>query len=208
MNTRALALAALLSGVSLGACTSANESVGVALSAICSITEDCTFAAECDTQYIGVIVFDRALARQLWLPVQVNNALPNNADPSIGRLNTNDAHITSIEVTYEGFALASASVPVAYTVPANGQATVGLYVVPPQPVALPAPAAQTQAIARVVAKGYFEDGGTFETGEFPVPFTFCSGCVTYQCAAGSNPTPACPPASLGTLPASYTCVAP
>jgi hypothetical protein len=58
----------------------------------------------------------------------------------------------------------------------------------------------------VVAKGFYENGSSFETGEFPIPFTFCSGCVTYQCAVGTTAAPVCPPASLGTLPASYTCI--
>jgi hypothetical protein len=208
MNTRALATSALLAGIALGACTPANETTGVALSAICSVTDDCKFAAKCDTQYIGAVVFDRSVAKQLWLPVQVNNALPNNADPSIGRLNTNDAHITSLEMTYERFALASASIAVSYTIPAGGQATVGIYVVPPQADLLTAPGAQVQSIARVVAKGYFEDGGSFETGEFLVPFTFCDACITYRCAAGEVAVASCPPGSLGTLPASYACTVP
>jgi len=207
MNTRALALAAVLAGSSLGACTSSNESVSVAFSAICALTENCAFSAECEAQYIGDYVFDRTIATQYWLPIQVNNQLLDNSDESIGRVNTNDAHITSLEITYQGFSLASSTMPVSYRVPAAGSTTVGVYVVPPQ-VIVPGALARTQAVAHVVAKGYFEHGGSFETGAFPVPFGYCGGCLT-------NAFTCTPPAVLqvdcgtrGALPAVATCATP
>lgn len=208
MNTRALALAVAVTGLGLGACTGVNESAPVAISAVCALTDDCTFTAECAAQYIGGYVFDSSLADQFWLPVQVNNRLLNNADASAGRVNTNDAHITSFDVTYSGFALASASTTVNFRVQAAGAATVGMYVVPPQAAAVAAPAATHEVVALVKAKGYFEDGTSFETGEFPLAFTWCDGCLstTFTCVAPDVPTLAC--GSVGVLPAKFSCVAP
>jgi hypothetical protein len=185
MTKSALAIAALLAGLSLGACTSDNESIGLSVSTICAPTDACTFQAKCDAQYIGEIVFDVAAARRQTLFVQVNNALPNNADLANGRLNTNDAHLTSFELTYSGFALASSLDLVDYSVPANGTAVVGLDLVPVQTLALTGPAAggYSQAVAQVVAKGHLDDGSSFETGKFPVAFTVCNGCLAaaYAC---------------------------
>jgi len=208
MNTRALALATALTGLSLGACTSPNESVSISLSAVCALTDACTFSAECEAQYIGEIMFDAVQATELWLPVQVNNQLLNNADESIGRVNTNDAHITSFEMTYQGFALATATVAVSQRVPAGGTATVGLALVPPQPGLLAPPAASGQVLARVVAKGFFENGSSFETGEFPIAFTFCSACVgpPVACTLPEVATVTC--GSVGTWPAVGECIAP
>lgn len=206
MNTRALALAAVLSGLPLGACTSTNESVSVVISAVCLPTDDCSFTAECAAQYIGDYIVD-GTADQFWLPVQVNNRLIDNAEEPL-RVNTNDAHITSFEITYQGFVLASAVVPVNFRVPAAGFATVGLFLVPPQPGALGAPAATVQVLARVVAKGYFENGSSFETGEFPISFTFTDGSapVPKLCAATETLNYTC--GYPGTWPAAAECVAP
>ena len=176
MSPRALALAAALAAAPLAACTGVNDSSSVAISTVCALTEECTFTAECSAQYIGDYVFDRSVASQFWVPVQVNNRLANNADGTSGRVNTNDAHITSFEVSYDNFGLASAVKAVNYTVPAGGAATVGLYIVPPQAAAVTGTGTQ-ESVARIVAKGYFENGGSFETGEFPIAFTSCSGCL-------------------------------
>lgn len=175
MSPRALALA-VVAAAPLAACTGVNESSSVAISAVCALTEECTFTAECSAQYIGDYVFDRSVANQFWVPVQINNRLANNADETSGRVNTNDAHITSFEVSYVNFGLASATKAVNYTVPAGGAATVGLYIVPPQAAAVTGTGTQ-ESLARVVAKGYFENGSSFETGEFPIAFTTCSGCL-------------------------------
>lgn len=207
MSSRPLALAAILAVAPLAACTGVNESASVAISAVCAITDDCTFAATCDAQYIGDYVFDRSLASQFWVPVQVNNRVLNNADPTSGRVNTYDAHITSFEIAYDNFGLTGASKAVNYTVPANGTAAVGLYVVPPQAAAVPGTGTQA-SVARIVAKGYFEDGSTFETGEFPLAFTSCSGCLasTFTCTAPATVVVAC--GSYGVLPTKASCVAP
>jgi hypothetical protein len=180
----------------------------VALSAVCALTDDCTFAAECDAQYIGGYVFDSSLASQFWVPVQVNNRLVNNADASVGRVNSNDIHITSFNVAYSGFALASASTTVNFRVPAAGAATVGMYIVPPQAAAIAAPAVTHEVVALVKAKGYVEDGTSFETGEFPVAFTWCDGCLApfFTCTAPDVPTLAC--GSFGVAPSKFSCVAP
>lgn len=197
------ALAALAGG--LQATFTANRPSDVGFTATCALTESCTFGAACSARYTGEVVFDASQALELWLPVEVHNLLPNNADPIIGRVNTNDAHLTSFEVSYVGFGLATATANVNYRVPAAGSATVGLWVVPHQIALLAEPSTSTSAEAHVVGRGFLEDGTTFSTDEYVIPFTWCSHCVT--------PPPACTPPTVATVtcgsagiqPAIYAC---
>jgi hypothetical protein len=204
MNTRALALATALAGIALGACSAATESVELGFTAICFPTKDCTFAATCDQQLMGSPAIDVSVARSLWVAVQMDNRLPNNADATVGRVNTNDAHVTSFEITYTDFPLSSVVQLTQQRIPAAGTTTVQLYVVPPQALPIAAPAASTQSVAHVRAKGYYDNGSSFETGEFPVAFRYCSGCVgSISCPAGTAPVVTC--GVPGTQPVAEEC---
>jgi len=211
-STASVLALALAAGASLGACTLANEASSLAISTICPPNAECSFTATCDAQYIGEVTMDSGAVDHLWLIVQVNNRLTNNADASTGRVNTHDAHITSFQMEYDGgFALASAVWPAPnYHVSAAGAASVSMLVVPPTTfTAAMQPAQPVQVTARVRAKGYYEDGSTFESGEFPVAFTWCNGCVTQACPkAGDVITGTCPPDSLGQVPIVMTCETP
>jgi hypothetical protein len=199
MKTRVL----LVLTLALAACAGPNESSAVSFDSVCALTSSCTFAAKCDAQYIGVFQFDASAATEFWMPVQMSNRLPSITNTDTGQVSNQNAHVTRFDITYTNFPLASASWSTNQLVPSNGTAVIGVEVVPPQAALLPAPAAAVQVLAKVVAHGFFDSGAAFETGEFPVAFTYCDGCLAVPVCGAGTPPVGC--GSYGTSPSNVTC---
>jgi hypothetical protein len=215
MNIRTLAAAVLALGLS--AC--AAEFNGVGIYAICSPPEPdgttgaCLYPATCDATFAGTPVLDVTTAQlDFRLPFQVNNALPDNSSTSDGRINTNDAFIQSLEITYSGATLAPWNVAEALTVPAAGSSGALLRLIPVQyfPALVPTGASRLSIVVNVRAKGILASQDSFTTAWFQVPVEVCAGCLSGAfCPAGSVMA-SCPSAALGqTSPgqsASVTCI--
>jgi hypothetical protein len=196
MKTRILALASAAAlGAFLGAAGCVENRASVQTQAICAPTDDCTFTETCDAQYIGYVELDKAVSPNdtVWLLLQVGNLVSNNAEPSIGRTNTHDAHIDETSIEYEGAMGGEELVGSNFQVPAAGTAVVS--------VKMSLGAATTgEVLAHIRFRGYYDDGTRFETGDFPVTVK-----VT-QSVGGLPvcPTGTCPPDSEGQLP--LTCL--
>jgi hypothetical protein len=196
MKTRlaALALATL-------ALACADNGASLEPFAICSPPEDeCVFSSECDMQFIGTLALDTSVSSQLWIFIQVNNQLPNNADLSAGRVNTNDAFVTEYEVEYQGAGGGSSMgrVP-SSVVPASGSAVISVFLQPP--------AVAGGVLAKLRLKGHYTDQSDFETAEFEIPITVCQGCLgPVGCPVGEVLTSVCPP-TAGQSPIAVTCEA-
>jgi hypothetical protein len=190
-----LASAALL-GALAGASGCVENRASVQTQAICIPTKDCAFAETCDAQYIGYLALDKGTSPNdvLWITVQVANQMPNNEDLSVGRVNTNDAHIDETVIEYEGALGGEQAVGSNFLVPAAGTAVVSAK------MSLAA-AAAGEVLAHLRFRGYLDDGTRFETGDFPITVVVTtSGGVSAACGGG----PTCPPDSEGQLP--LTCI--
>jgi hypothetical protein len=194
----------------LGAACSAKPPT-VAFNQVCAPPDatNCTFSATCDAQYIGPPTVDLGVTNLLWLTVEVHNQASDNTDEVIGRVNTQDAFLQEIDVSYSGGSLAigDASTRVQQTVPANGTAVISIYPIPTSaglgPGSLGA-GTSTTVIAKVKGKGIFGDGSSFETPDWEVPVTLCNGCLgAIACAAGQTLS-LCPP-NNGQAPLTFTC---
>ena len=197
MKTRALLLALPL--LALGC---RDNRASVQIQAVCAPNDTCAFGGECDAQYIGFATVDAGLTGHLWVLLQVANQLPDNADKTLGRTNTNDAHVDQVAVEYDGIGLGKAVYDVTnFRVPSNGTAVISAEAIPvalnAQPVlaAFGPTAAPRTMVANIRLRGYLDDGSRFETGEFPIGVRVCTGCVT-ACPTAAT----CPPQSNGQLP--------
>ena len=207
MNTRlAVVLSALAIGAVVGANGCAESHPSVQIQMLCSPTTDCAFQSTCDAQYIGWVTLDTTTSTKdnLWLVLQVGNQQPNNANPDVGRVNTNDAHVDEIAMEYVGVALPATTIGANFDVPAAGSAVVSAEVIPDAlqaggTLAALAPTAEPREIVvETRLRGFFDDGTRFETNVFPVTVRICAGCVGTVCGGG----PTCPPSSEGQLPVS------
>lgn len=181
MNRRlpiAVALAAAAAGCTVTAPT-------VAFSAICSMPSDaaaCAFADTCAAQILFPAEIDLSITSVLFLGVEAHNQAPDNSDPDSGRVNTHDAYVQEIDISYAGGALAIPSVTarMQQRIPANGTAVLGIQPIPAGAGLTGASlgfGTSTQVIAKVKGKGIFGDGSSFETPEFEVPISICNGCL-------------------------------
>jgi hypothetical protein len=184
MNARTLAPLALLLAAGCGA----DNFASVEFFAPCSwpapsTTGGCTFAATCDTVMLDTPLVDVEGALSFLLPIEMINQLTSNADPTTGRANTNDAHITQYTMTYSvpGAALPGSVALVTHTVPTAGTAVVIVEVLPSttvQQLSAIAPAVPMTIVAEVVASGRYDNGNSFTTGPYKVAVSVCSGCLT------------------------------
>ncbi|MEI7704561.1 MAG: hypothetical protein WCK73_08160 [Deltaproteobacteria bacterium] len=217
MHRRSLAPVALL--LALAGC-SATEYSAVSLYAICAppapdaTTGACLYPATCANTLVGSARLDATTAQlDFRLPIQLNNLLANNADTTTGRINTNDAFVTSLEMTYNGTPFSSWSVAQAITVPAAGN-TVGLLpLIPVQyfPAIAPPGNSTLNILVNVRAHGVLASQTPFTTAWYQVPVQVCSGCLAGSfCATGAIMV-SCPSALPGqTSPgqtASIACIA-
>jgi hypothetical protein len=195
MKTRALFLSAL--AVLLGSCRENRASVQV--QQVCYPTVDCTFSAKCDQTLIGHAVMDVTANHDMTLFFQVANELTDNTALDQGRVNTNNAHVTSIETSYGEIGLGRDVYNTPnFGVPAGGTTVVRVDVVRGWigqnaallDAAVTAGGGYASMVGKVKMRGYFDDGSSFETGEFPVGVDVCAGCIAQpQCAAGMASCP-------------------
>lgn len=192
------------------ACTRPDPSVSFGAICLPPEADTCTFESTCTTGYIGTFELDVARNTRLWVVVEVNNRHPDNEVTEVGQINTGDAHLEEILVAYEG---AVALNPLRYktqaTVPAGGTTVVSLFPLLNLPAATMTAGTSAVVVAKVKAKGTFNDGGTFETAEIDIPVLLCNGCYRppLPCAAGDVQF-TCPPDSFGQVPITTTCVTP
>jgi hypothetical protein len=185
MNARTLApLALLLAGCGV------DNFASIQLFEICfppapdTTTGVCIYPAKCDNSLLGRPLVVVPGATQLEVPIQVNNQLKSDADPSTGRVNTNDAHIEKYTISYgvPGVGVAGAVSLANDTVPADGNTVVLVEVLSSAAItalgASALPAGTTTIVAKVVASGRYDNGTTFETGAYKVAVDVCKGCAT------------------------------
>lgn len=204
MKTRFLALAAV---ALLASC--ANESYPVALHAICSPPEPesgggCLYDATCPATLAGTAYLDASPASHPFpndfeLPIQINNGMPNNADATTGRTNTNDAFIQAIDLEFHGVGLAPVSLPVSFTIPAAGSTSPVLSLVPyayfpALQASVGGGGAFLEIVVSVRGRGITGAQLKFTTPWFQVPVRVCDGCIdpANLCATGKTLTGLCP----------------
>jgi len=189
MKTRTLAAAAIALGLS--ACSAEFSPVGIFQ--ICKPPDpdtangSCLYPATCEAGLAGTPVLDVTTAQlDFRLPVQIDNALLDNSLAADGRINTNNAHIQSFEMTYTGVALAPWSVGAATTVPTAGSAGAVLRLIPVAYFTSLATAgsAFTNIVVNVRAHGVLDSQDSFTTAWFKIPVSVCSGCLatSFTCA--------------------------
>ncbi|HEX9244274.1 MAG TPA: hypothetical protein VF875_17655 [Anaeromyxobacter sp.] len=188
-------LALVLSIVALASCR--DNRASIVIQDICFPSDDCSFTGKCDTSLNGTPIVDVSLVHQLELFLQLENQLANNANLGAGKTNTNDAHVNEVVVSYEGVALPRDVFNVGnHLVPTNGTTVLGVEVIrySTTNVAMLNAAAPAGLVAKIRLRGYFDDGSTFETGDFTTAVTLCVGCLSATpCAAGKA---ACPFAGM------------
>jgi hypothetical protein len=208
MKTRAALLLALPVLLLATASCRVDNRASVDVQAICFPGTDCKFGPTCDKQIIGNVTMDLGLTPTARVFLQVSNRLVDNGDKSVGRTNTNDAHIDQVAVEYSGLPVPGVTYDVSNQwVPTGGSAVIGIDAVHATLPVYSALAAAVPAggsgvlVAKIRLKGYFSDGSRFETGEFPTAIDVCNGCLSpNRCGVG---TIACPmegmdPISCGT----------
>lgn len=201
-----LALAALV--VLASGCASDNTA-SVQPYALCSMPDDCVFAAECDAQVIGAFEFDPSGNTEMFVAIEVHNQLTNNADEkTTGHVNTHDAHFESYSVSYGGAPglvsgstgeIPASSSSTQQVIPAEGTSVVGVYPFPQSVVAdlnaggaVPVSPDYVTVQVTVNLKGRYDDGSKWEAPfEFPVRLSL--GGIGFSCPATTpTPTAACP----------------
>jgi len=196
MKIRHLAAAALALGLS--AC--AAQSSAVSIYAICAppapdtATGGCLYPATCDASLANTPLLDaRTATLDFRLPVQLNNLLTDNANPAEGRVNSNDAFVQSLEITYSGGSVAPWNPLIAVTVPTAGSAGTLFSLIRVQdfPAFMPSsPAATNHISISVRAHGILASQDSFTTAWFQIPVDVCDGClasVGLTCTAPAFP---------------------
>jgi hypothetical protein len=217
MKTRILPLALL--AAALAGCVQENEA-SPQFFAVCfppdpdTTTGACIYPAACDSVALGTFWADVAVVTEAVAPIEIRNQLPDNSDPSTGRLNTNVAYINQFRFEFHlsgsSDTLPEEWVDANVTVPTSGS-TVAL--VPLVPLGLRAYLAGLAGFTSghftvyVRAVGKYADDRYFSTGPFKVPVDVCNGCtpvfdcdpttaaieLPFQCPqAGQYATAKCP----------------
>jgi hypothetical protein len=189
MKTRYLPLLVLLAAGAPG-CIKNNMSVEPA--GLCAFPDDaskCILPAKCDVILTNrdVFVYTRnslGINNALLLWLQYFNQLPNNADASAGRVNSNDATLEAYELTFDAPGLLIASRKIEHLnqlIPAEGATAAQVHVVPAETMLELETAMTNAALATVLmnvhirATGHYANGSSFETGEFTTPVTVVNG---------------------------------
>jgi hypothetical protein len=169
----------------------------------------CSWPATCTATPLGTYVIDVGGTDYLFLGIQVNNNLPNNADASSGRLNTNDVFIDTFTVDYEVSGVSGVSVPsisgptqIQNTVPAGGDGVVGVDLLRLDPTTLAAlntavaglPAGETsfRIVATMRLHGVLGDTSKFETAPRKFGVDVCVGCMGVPACGSGKVAAACP----------------
>jgi hypothetical protein len=195
----ALALVLLAAG-----CTQANFA-SIEPFGLCDMPADaakCGFAAKCDA-YMSTTAINVGLATALTIGVELHNQATDNTNADTGGVNTHDATVRSIEISYSGAAISGRTVPVVAPVPAGGTTVLPFVLLPAASVGTTYVGAES-IIASVKFKGIYGDGSEFETGALEIPVKVCggSGCspsLAPSCPAGKTAGAVCPPNGTGGL---------
>jgi len=217
MKIRHLAAAALALGLS--AC--AAQSSAVSIYALCvppaPTSGGCLYPATCDATLAGTPKLDaRTASLDFRLPVQLNNLLTDNSNAANGRVNTNDAFVQSLEITYSGGNYVTPWNPlVAVTVPTAGSAGTLFPLIRVQdfPALMPSsPAGTAHVVVNVRAHGILASQDSFTTAWFPIPVEVCDGCLSAGLTCVSPAIPVYCPSSADFGPPGQTangaCVTP
>ncbi len=178
------ALAATLSGCSVDNYASP-EFMGICVSpGPDTTTGACTYSAPCSA-YLTSFWYDASYAGTLVVPIEMFNQLPNNADQSAWRVNTNDAVIEEWRIEVGGVTIATASTSL--VIPAGTHVVALVPVVP------------VVGAVSIRAAGRYLDDRTFVTGAFGVtifpgtyaPMTCTTGTAKACPRAGQEATQGC-----------------
>lgn len=194
MKTRILPLALL--AAALAGCGQANHA-SLEFLGICSnpapTNTGCLYQNTCGTIADFVYWYDPAAAVELLVPIEMFNQMPNNADASSGRVNTNDAVIQQwrLEVRYGSLVVATVNAGVNLVVPANSHQVAIVPVLPVNLNTMMRGFYGWEFSVRVRAAGRYLDETYFETGPFNVPV---------QILYAPTPRPCTPPAYAWNCP--------
>jgi hypothetical protein len=214
MKIRTLSAAALALGLS--AC--AAQSSAVSIYALCvppapdATTGGCLYTATCSATLAGTPELDGRTAKDTFrLPVQINNLLTDNSSKPDGRVNTNDAFIQSLEITYSGGNYVAPWNPlVAITVPTAGSAGTLLPLIRVQdfPALMPStPAGTAHIVVNVRAHGVLASQDAFTTAWFAIPVDVCDNCLSVGITCTAPAVPAYCPSSATNGPPGQTAFA-
>lgn len=219
-----LATAALLALLASAGCV--DNWASVQPYAVCAPPEDtevCAQAAECEMllagrPYMYTLVDGFPNALVVW--IQFNNQLPDDADPSTGRVNGNDFYAHEMDLEFSGDGVATpVTVPVSFTVPAAGAFSPLLPIIPELQntqflATIPTGAAGT-VLVDITVRGTFANGNDLEIGPYqvvvdvlnwdPIADPLLGNPLLYSCADAADVFVACP--KLGQT-ASFDCVTP
>ena len=171
----------------------------------------CSFDAECDGFYLGDVVVDIDSAQRLILFLEVHNQLLPNDDPGTGRVNTNDAFVQEVFVTFRGLDLDATSHRLQQVVPANGTTVIAAFPVTEEAVAQLGTlgiVGVVDFIAQVRLRGILGDGSDFETAQYEIPVRVCNGCLpgVGPCADPAQFLVGCPADPGAQAPTTVACV--
>lgn len=180
----------------------------VAFNQVCAppAADSCTFPATCNLQNLDIYQLDVGQSGRLWVVIEMKNQHPNNEDLPSGRVNTGDAFVEEIEVSYIG-GLPDLRYRTQGRIPAAGTTVLSVFPLDGVPATAVAAGTSRVVVAKVKAKGTFGDGGTFETAELEIPVTLCNGCLgpPPACVDPAAVLSTCPPDSWGQTPVSAGC---
>ncbi len=201
MKTRVLAhLAALSLALVLPGCV--DNQAFLEFDAMCfpdaPTTGTCPASAATCTTVVGDgrLFVDLAVVGELIQQIQINNQLPNNADKTTNRVNTNDAQIEEFRFTYStaGASIPAATVKQSVLVPAAGSQSPFVVVMPASILAvLSGLSLPTEVLVNVSAAGHLKDGSSFVVGPYPIPVTVCSVCTPTLVCTTAGQVPTCCP---------------
>ncbi len=206
MTTRILPLLAL--SAALCGCPQENHA-SLEFFGICSnpapTATGCTYSSTCDTYALFTYRYDPTAVADLLVPIEMSNQLPNNADLSSGRVNTNDAVIQQwrFEYVYNGTIFATAAESANFTLPAQQHKVAMVPVVPASLNGLMTGLVGVDFDVNVRAAGRYLDETYFETGPFKVPVGVATYVPPFTCTTGT--LEGCPQKGQS---GSYACVSP
>jgi len=200
MTARLIIIAAL--AAALTGCVDNDASVrlfGLCFPPVPGDGGSCSFPATCDALLLGDLQVDLTLTgNTFYLPVQVDNQRPNNADRA-GGTNTATAWIEEYKVSYTlaigGTIDTTFPAPARHPVNSSGSTVVVVPFIPATVGAAIAAAMGETDVATAVraefrARGHYGDGTSFETGPFTVEVSTCnSGTLATTCIRLPPPCP-------------------
>jgi hypothetical protein len=166
-----------------------------------SSTGGCKYSAECELVNVaGRIYWDINARGTVYAPLQMNNQLEPNDDPSAGRVNDFDAYVTEFQMEYalDGVSLSPAVSHQNLTVPAGGSGTAEVQLVT---VGVASAVADLlvgndletwpELIVSVKASGKLRSGGEFTSDPYTIPVLVVPGQIGgepdgYACCPPGN----------------------